>query len=109
MNAFDTRQKSAERKFVIDEELAFKIKMRGNRLFGAWAAEKLGKSGEQAEVYAKEVAVADLEAPGDDDILARAAKDLAAAGQQFSGAQLEAELHRCRALAKEQLNPAPKA
>ena len=41
----------------------------------------MGKSGADAEAYAKEIVVADLEKPGDSDVIEKLVKDLAAAGK----------------------------
>jgi hypothetical protein len=48
-------RKGFERKFALDEEQRFKAMARRNKLLGLWAAEKLGKTGEDADAYAKEV------------------------------------------------------
>lgn len=77
MSTFDQREKDFERKFAHDEELRFKATARRNKLLGLWAAEKLGKSGVDADAYAKEVVAADFEEAGDDDVLRKVAKDLA--------------------------------
>lgn len=77
MSTFDQREKDFERKFAHDEELRFKATARRNKLLGLWAAEKLGKSGADADAYAKEVVAADFEEAGDDDVLRKVAKDLA--------------------------------
>ena len=58
---FDKREEGFEKKFAHDEELKFKATSRRNKLFGLWAAEKLGLSGADADAYAKEVVVADFE------------------------------------------------
>ena len=47
---------------------------------GLWAAGQLGKSGADAEAYAKEVVLADFEETGDNDVLRKVAKDLAGKG-----------------------------
>jgi hypothetical protein len=61
-----------EAAFQREQELAFRITARRNRLFGLWAAEQLGLSaGEAAEGYAKTVVAADFEAPGDDDVVGK--------------------------------------
>jgi hypothetical protein len=60
MSAFEDREKSFENKFAHDEEVGFKTRARRDRLFGAWAAEKLGKHGPEAETYAKEVVAANV-------------------------------------------------
>ena len=66
MTTFDKREEGFEKKFAHDEELKFKATARRNKLIGMWAAEKLGLSGAQADVYAKEVVMADLEAGAHD-------------------------------------------
>ena len=52
MATFDQRKDAFENKFAHDEELRFKAMARRNKLLGLWAAEKLGKSGADAEAYA---------------------------------------------------------
>ena len=76
MSSFDKRQEEFERKFALDEEQKFKAVARRNKLLGLWAAEKLGKSGADADAYAKEVVAADFEESGDHDVLRKVAKDL---------------------------------
>jgi hypothetical protein len=80
MTTFDEREKGFERKFAHDEELRFKATARRNRLFGLWAAEKLGLSGTEAADYAKSVVKADFAEPGDADVLRKVRGDLEAKG-----------------------------
>jgi hypothetical protein len=80
MTTFDDRQKAFEAKFAHDNDLRFRILARRGKLIGLWAAEKLGKSGELAEDYAKSVLLSDLEIPGDDDIIAKLLADLSPLG-----------------------------
>jgi len=61
MTTFDEREETFERKFALDEEQKFKAIARRNRLLGLWAAEKLGKSGDAAISYAKEVVAAEFD------------------------------------------------
>ena len=91
MSTFDQREKDFERKFAHDEELRFKATARRNKLLGLWAAEKLGKSGADADAYAKEVVAADFEEAGDADVLRKVAKDLAgkASEQDVRAAMVE--------------------
>src|SRR6185295_4664333 len=65
MTTFDQREDGFEKKFAHDEELRFKANARRNKLLGLWAADKLGLTGAEAEAYAKEVVMADLEAGSD--------------------------------------------
>ncbi|MFZ4126078.1 MAG: DUF1476 domain-containing protein, partial [Rickettsiales bacterium] len=75
MSTFDNREKNFENKYALDEELKFKITNRRNKLLGLWAAETLGKAGEAAEAYAKEVVMSDFELPGDADVINKLLKD----------------------------------
>jgi hypothetical protein len=90
MTTFDKREEGFEKKFAHDEELRFKAMARRNKLLGLWAAGVLGKSGAEADAYAKEVVVADFEEAGDDDVLRKVAKDLQAKG--VSDQQIRAQM-----------------
>ncbi len=88
MSSFDKREEGFEKKFAHDEELLFKASARRNKLLGLWAAEKMGKSGDEAEAYAKSVVVADLEEAGDEDVFRKIRADLDGAGVQQSDHQI---------------------
>src|SRR5262245_60318799 len=90
---FDKREEGFEKKFAHDEELRFKANARRNKLLGMWAAEKLGITGADAEAYAKEVVMADFEAPGDNDVFHKVQKDLAAKGVAPTDTQLRATMN----------------
>jgi hypothetical protein len=75
MTTFDKREEEFERKFAHDQELRFKAIARRNKMLGLWAAEKLGLSGPEADAYAKEVVLAELEEAGDQDVFAKIRKD----------------------------------
>lgn len=74
---FDDRENAFENKFAHDEELKFRAEARCNKLLGLWAAELLGKTGEDAQSYAKEVIKADFEEAGHDDVIRKVLADLA--------------------------------
>ena len=84
MTTVDKREEGFEKKFAHDEELRFKASARRNKLFGLWAAEKLGLAGDAANAYAKEVVMADFEEAGDNDVLKKVQKDLEAKGIALS-------------------------
>jgi hypothetical protein len=92
MTTFDKREDGFERQFVHDEELRFKATARRNRLLGLWAAEKLGKTGAEADSYAKTVVMADFEEIGDDDVVRKVAADLEAGGVRQSEHQIRRTL-----------------
>ncbi|SRR6266540_6471440 len=92
MAIFDDRRKGFEEKFRWEEELSFKLTARRNRLFGKWAAGGLGLSGSEAEEYVKSVVSADLQEPGDDDVIAKVEQDLRAKSIIMTQARLREKL-----------------
>ena len=68
MNTFDDREHAFEAKFAHDAEMQFKAEARRNKLLGLWAAELMGKSGDEAAEYAKEVIKSDFEEAGHEDV-----------------------------------------
>lgn len=103
MSTFDDREKNFENKYVRDEELAFKINARRNKLLGFWAAEKLGKQGQAAEEYAKEVVASDFEKPGSDDVIGRLLADFYEAGVTLTAQAIKAEMERLLPIARKQI------
>jgi hypothetical protein len=82
MTTFDKREEGFEKKFALDEELQFKANARRNKLLGAWAAEKLGLAGADADAYVKSVVLADFDEAGDDDVFRKVRADLDAKGRK---------------------------
>ncbi|HXX25414.1 MAG TPA: DUF1476 domain-containing protein [Pseudolabrys sp.] len=76
MTTFDKREEGFEKKFAHDEELKFKAFARRNKMLGLWAAGLLGKSGPDAEAYAREIVITDLAEHGDDEMIAKLKADL---------------------------------
>ena len=100
------REEGFERKFAFDEELRFKATARRNKLLGLWAAEKLGKSGEDAEAYAKSVVIADFEEAGDEDVFRKVRKDFDDAGVAQSDHQIRRTMEELLAQAIEAVKSA---
>ena len=92
MAQFDDRRDSFEKKFAHDEELRFKATARRNKLLGQWAAGRLGKSGAEADEYAKSVVMADFEEAGDGDVIRKVKADLETGGQSASETEIKAKL-----------------
>ena len=101
MTTFDKREEGFEKKFAHDEELQFKATARRNKLLGLWAAALLGKSGPDADIYAKEVVMSDFEETGDHDVLHKVAKDLESKG--VSEQQVRAQMNELLAEAVKQI------
>ena len=77
MSTFDDRETAFENKFAHDAEMLFKAEARRNKLLGLWVAELLGKTGDAAEEYAKEVVKADFEEAGHEDVVRKVSADVA--------------------------------
>ncbi len=92
MTTFDDRKDSFERKFAHDEELRFKATARRNKLLGLWAAEKLGRSGAEADAYAKSVVLADFQEAGDGDVTRKVKSDLEAGGVAITEGEIQSRM-----------------
>ncbi|MDH3662848.1 MAG: DUF1476 domain-containing protein [Alphaproteobacteria bacterium] len=103
MTTFDEREKQEEARYKHDQELLFKARNRGNKIFGLWIAEKLGLDGDAAANYAKDVVMADFDAPGDDDLFGKVKADLAAKSITEDDDILQKHLDQCREEALEQI------
>ena len=103
MSGFDERKKGQEGKFAHDQEMEFKISVRRNKLLGAWAAELLGKTGEAAEVYAKEVIISDMEEKGDEDVFRKIRGDFDAANVEMSDHRIRRQMEELLSVAREQV------
>jgi hypothetical protein len=103
MTSMKDRQDGFEKKFAIDEELRFKATARRNKLLGLWTAEKLGKSGADADAYAKEVVKADFEEAGDEDVFRKVRGDLDKAGVTVSDHQIRRTMEELMTTAVDQV------
>ena len=80
MTTFDDRERAFETKFARDEEMAFRVIARRNKLLGHWAAGLMKLTPEEAEGYARAVVQAEFEEAGDEDVVRKLVGDLIAAG-----------------------------
>ena len=103
MTDFNDRERGEERKFAMDEETAFRVAARRNRLLGHWAAEKMGLTPDETEAYAKEVVQADFEEVGDEDVIRKVLGDLTSAGCDVDEATVRATLEEKNVEARRQL------
>jgi hypothetical protein len=106
MTIFDKREQAFEDKFVHDEEMLFRANARRNRLLGFWAAEKLGKTGVQAEAYAEEVVRVDVDHPGSANVLQKIRRDFDAAGVAQSDHQIRRRMDELLTMALASLKSA---
>ncbi len=87
---FNQREKAFEDLYAANEELHFKVRARRNKQAGLWAAEKMGKTHEQASDYALELVTAFLER---EQLFNRLKADIAKSGVSVSDAELGAKIN----------------
>ncbi len=92
MTTFDDRERAFEMKYARDEEMAFRIVARRNRLVGEWAAALMKLTPEEADAYSKAVVHANFEEAGDGDVIRKLIGDLTAAGVETSDADIRRAL-----------------
>ncbi len=100
MTSMKDRENAFENKFAHDAEMQFKAEARRNKLLGLWAADLMGKSGDDAQAYAKEVIKSDFEEAGDEDVFRKVHGDL---GDKVSETDLRAKMAELMIAAKAQL------
>lgn len=88
MTTFDDRERAFETKFAHDQEMAFRITARRNRLIAQWAAALMGLNAAETDAYAKAVVQADFEEAGDDDIVRKLLGDLVSANVDIDEARI---------------------
>ena len=100
MTTFDDRESAFENKFAHDEEMKFRAEARRNKLVGLWAADLLGKTGQDATDYALAVVQADFLEAGIEDVVRKVATDL---GGRATPDVIRARMAELLAVAKSQL------
>jgi hypothetical protein len=92
MTTFDDREQAFENEFAHEEEMAFRVTARRNKLVGHWAAARMGLTAEETDAYAKAVVQADFEEAGDEDVIRKLLGDLTAAGIETSDEEVRTAL-----------------
>ena len=100
MTTFDDRENAFENKFAHDAEMQFRAEARRNKLLGLWAAELMGKTGDDAANYAKEVVKADFEEAGHEDVVRKVSGDL---GDMATKEEIRKKMDELLVVAKGQL------
>lgn len=103
MTTFDDREQAFENKFAHDQEMAFRITARRNRLVGQWAAAMMKLTAEETDSYAKSVVQADFEEAGDEDVIRKILGDLTSAGVEIDEAAIRTALEAKAVEARRQL------
>ena len=100
MTTFDERANAFENKYAHDAEMQFKAEARRNKLMGLWAAGLMGRDGEDAQAYAREVIKSDFEEAGHEDVVRKLAADL---GDKADDATIRAKMQEFMIEAKAQI------
>ncbi|HLH48294.1 MAG TPA: DUF1476 domain-containing protein [Roseiarcus sp.] len=103
MGAFEEREEGFEKRFAADEALSFKARARRNRLLGLWAAQLIGKSGAEAESYAKALVAAQVERADEESLFAVLRADLSAAGADISDHRIRRKMGETLAQARNEI------
>ncbi|MFL0671114.1 MAG: DUF1476 domain-containing protein [Erythrobacter sp.] len=103
MTDFKDRERAEEAKFAMDQDTAFRIAARRNRLLGEWAAAAMNLTAEETDAYKKAVVQADFEEAGDEDVIRKLLGDLTAAGTDITEADIRAKLEDMAIEARRQL------
>ena len=103
MTTFDERERAFETNFAREEDMAFRITARRNRLIGVWAAGLMGLTPAETDAYAKAVVQADFEEAGDEDVIRKLLGDLTSANVDIDDARIRNELREKMIEARRQL------
>jgi Uncharacterized conserved protein len=102
--AYDSSKgKLHEKDHANKHEKDFRVSARRNKLLGLWAAELMNIHGADADAYAKQVVSADLDEPGDDDVVRKVMGDLERSGVALPREQLIRKMEELLAEARHQL------
>jgi hypothetical protein len=103
MTSFDDRERAFETKFAHDQDMAFRVIARRNRLLGVWAAGLMGLTPAETDAYAKAVVQADFEEAGDEDMIRKLLGDLVSAEVDIDEARIRHALEDKLVEARRQL------
>ncbi len=102
-DSFNDRRKGFEEKFRMDQDLQFKVTSRRNKLLGQWLGERFGLNGQALADYATTVVIADLDKPGDEDVIGKVMADIKEHGISISEHDVRAKLADLGGVAQTQI------
>ncbi|MGB0749087.1 MAG: DUF1476 domain-containing protein [Magnetospiraceae bacterium] len=88
----EKKGRSHEHDHARKHEADFKALAKRNKKLGLWLAEQFNLQGGEAESYAKDVVLADLDEPGDEDVIRKVMADIATHGVNISEAEIREKL-----------------
>jgi hypothetical protein len=98
--AFHDRERQFEAKFAHDQEILFKARVHRDRLFAAWAAEKLGEQAEPG--FAAALVAFAFEKPPE-AVIAKVAEEFHARGVDLPNARIRRAFADCADRAREEV------
>lgn len=106
---FDNRERGFEAQFAHEQEMAFRMQARRDKLFGLWVAERLGKRGAAAQTYATSFVTLSARHDRDQAVIAKAAAELAAASVPLDEPAIRAAFAQCMLQARAEVPKEPSA
>jgi len=103
MSQFDNREEAFEKRFAVDEEIAFKSLARRNKLLGLWLAELLGLSGADAKAYADALVAGQVGAAEPDGVFETIERRLAAGRVEISENRVRRKIAEAAAQARAEI------
>ncbi|MGD0723333.1 MAG: ATPase inhibitor subunit zeta [Roseiarcus sp.] len=103
MTEFDNREEAFERRFAVDEEIAFKALARRNKLLGLWLAELLGLAGAEARAHADALVAAQVGNPDPESVFETIRARLAARGVEMSENRIRRKIAEVAAQARAEI------
>ena len=92
MTTFDERERAFEAMFAHDEEMRFRAQARRGKLLAAWACERMGLDGPEADQYVRSVMTAMIAGKGIETLAQEVRRDLETAGATADMAEIEPTL-----------------
>lgn len=100
---FRDREKAFEAQFGHDQDLAFRIRARGNRMLGLWVAEALGIAGGGAEEYARSLVTVALEKAGEEGVIRKILTDFQERDVDMTEARLKVKVEKIMTEARDSI------
>jgi hypothetical protein len=103
MSEFDNREEAFEKRFAVDEEIAFKTLARRNKLLGLWLADLLGRRGADAESDAAALVAAEVGNAEADGLFKTIQARLGEAGVEMSDNRIRRKMSEATAQARTEI------
>jgi hypothetical protein len=100
---FDDREKAVEHKFPREQDLAFGIRARRNKMLELWAACHMGLIGAAADRYAASIVDAEIAVHDDQALIEQVRDDLVTSGTPVPEEQIRRQLVALGARARAQI------